>query len=137
MEQSAFEAVMIGVNVFVFIIALTAGVLLMTNILDMVEYANQNAITGMNGSLAENVGIVSQRTYSGEQMLSYYGRMVAANGKSNYDFKIRLSDLGVERTLESYVKTESIYNYMDNEFELQYKGIINDKETYVFVIKQD
>jgi len=137
MEQSAFEAVMIGVNVFVFIIALSAGIMLMTSILDMVEYANENAITGMNGSLAESVGVVHERTYSGDQVLSYYGRMMNNTSQSNYNFMIKLSQLGVEIPLKTYIESESIYNYMDNEFELQYKGMVNNKETYVFVLKVD
>lgn len=135
MEQSAFEAIMIGVNVFIFVVALTAGVLLMTNVLDMVEYANQNAITGMNGSIAETVGSVHERTYTGEQVLSYYGKVVGSTNHSKYDFKVRLSNVGSEGTLKSYIENQSIYNYMDDEFELQYKGVINNKETYVFVLK--
>ena len=38
MEQNAYEALFIGVNVFVFIIALTAAILLMTNLINMVNY---------------------------------------------------------------------------------------------------
>ena len=136
MEQSAFEALMIGVNVFVFIIALSAGMFLMTSVLDMAEYANTSAITGMNGSLADSVGDVHERTYSGNQLLSYY-RRVMQGGQSKYNFMIKLSNIGTEKTLKSYVETESIYNYMDSEFELQYKGVVNNKETYIFVLMED
>ncbi|MBQ8044292.1 MAG: hypothetical protein IJ272_09160 [Clostridia bacterium] len=76
MEQSAFEAVMTGVNVFVFIIALSAGILLMSNVIDMVNFANERAIVGMNGTLAENVGIVDERIYTGAQMLTYYRKQL-------------------------------------------------------------
>ncbi len=133
MEQSAFEAVMIGVNVFIFVIALTAGIMLMTSVLDMVNYANQTAIRGMNGTLAESIGIVHERTYSGEQLLSYYRRV----DESKYNFQVRDSELGNDKGLKSYIESMSIYNYLDKEFELQYKGIVNNKETYVFVLKQD
>ena len=136
MEQSAFEALMIGVNVFVFIIALSAGMVLMTSVLDMAEYANENAMTGMNGSLADSVGEVYERTYSGEQLLSYYRRAVEG-GQPKYDFNIKLSNIGTERPLKSYVESESIYNYMDSKFELQYKGVVNNKETYIFVLIED
>lgn len=133
MEQSAFEAVIIGVNVFVFIIALSAGVLLATNLLDMVDYANQNAIVGMNGSLAQSIGVVHERTYTGDQLLAYYRRVRDEYNESKYDFKIKSSELETEQSLQSYVESKSIYNYIDVKFELKYKGLIGNKETYVFV----
>ena len=134
MEQSAYEAIITGVNVFIFIIALSAGIMLMTSILDMAEYANENAVIGMNGSLAESVGTVEERVYSGEQILSYYRRV---SNNSKYDFRIKTSELGSEQTLSSYIESESVYNYINDKFELQYKGVINEKDTYVFVLKQD
>ena len=76
MEQSAFEALMIGVYVFIFIAALTAGVLLMSNIIDMVNFANQQAIVGMNGTLAETVGVVDERLYTGAQLVTYYRKQI-------------------------------------------------------------
>ena len=76
MEHSAYEAIMIGVNVFVFIAALSAGILLMSSIIDMVNFANEQAVVGMNGSLAESVGVVTERVYTGAQMLSYYRREI-------------------------------------------------------------
>lgn len=132
MENSAFEALMIGVNVFVFIIALSAAILLMTNVLDMVDYANEAAITGMNGSLAETVGVVHERLYTGNEMLAYYRK-----NNTKYNFYIRLSDVGSDMLLSGYINMTSIYSYFDNEYELKYKGISGNKDTYVFVLKQD
>ena len=60
MEQNAYEALFIGVNVFIFIIALTAGIMLMTTLFNMINYANNAAIVGMKGSLAEGVGKVDK-----------------------------------------------------------------------------
>ena len=132
MEQSAFEAVMIGVNVFVFIIALTAGILLMTNILDMADYANQNVVTGMNGALAEVVGNVEERVYSGSQILTYYRRMIE-EPELKYDFKIKIA--ATEHSLKNYIETQPLNDYIDSYFELSYKGVVSNKETYVFVKK--
>lgn len=134
MENSAFEALMIGVNVFVFIIALSAAVILMSNVINMVNYANENAIRGMNGSLAESVGIVHNRIYSGEQVLACYGKLEKYN---NYNFSIKLSELGTAIPLKSYIESESIYNYMDKQFELQYEGVIAGKESYIFMIESE
>ena len=132
MEKSAFEALMVGVNVFVFIIALTAGLMLMTSVLDMVEYANEISITGMNGSLAETLGEVHERIYTGEQMLGYYGR-----NNDKYKFYVKLSEVGNETALSRYIENTAIYSYLDESFELQYKGIIENKDAYVFVLKKD
>lgn len=135
MEQSAYEALMIGVNAFVFIIALTAGILLMSNVSDMVNYANENAIRGMNGTLAESVGIVHERIYSGEQLLAYYRKMIDETSEYKYDYTVKTSSSGAEKSLKSFVESQSIYQYLDREFELQYKGVSGDKETYVFIQK--
>lgn len=145
MEQSAFEAIMIGVNVFVFIIALTAGILLMGSVIDMVNYANENAIVGMNGSLAEEVGVVNERIYSGKDLLTYYRKYVAEDyeieegnveNKSNYEYLVKLSDKSSEITLREYIEKENYSNYINEEFTLRYKGYIENKEVYVFDINE-
>ncbi len=146
MEQSAFEAIMIGVNVFVFIIALTAGILLMGNVINMVNYANENAIVGMNGSLAETVGVVNERVYTGEDLLTYYRKYMSEeyedeNGeilnKSNYVYFVKLSNTGTEQTLKSYIEKENVTNYINEKFTLSYKGNIDTKEVYVFNLKEE
>ena len=138
MEQSAFEALMIGVNVFIFIMALTAGVLLMSNIIDMVNFANDQAIVGMNGTLAETVGVVTERTYTGTQMLRYY-KETTQSDKNPYSFKVKLSQNGQERSIESFIQNETMAKYLSHEFTLEYKGIENEKYTYVFskIIKKE
>ena len=135
MEQSAFEALILGVSVFIFIIALSAAVLLMSNVLDMVNFANEQATVGMNGTLAETVGIVNERTYTASQLLSFYEK--ALNNKLNaLDFKVRLSDTGQEKTIASFVSTD-LTQYLNREFVLEYKGKIGNKDTYVFSLKTD
>lgn len=136
MEQSAFEALMIGVNVFVFIIALTAAVLLMSNVIDMVNFANEQAIVGMNGTLAETVGVVTERTYTGVQMLSYYNETIK-DEEFKYNFKVKLSKNGQEKSIKDFIKTEVITNYLNKEFTLEYKGVKNKKDTYVFSLKNE
>lgn len=141
MEQSAFEAIMIGVSVFVFIIALTAGILLMGSVINMVNYANENAIIGMNGSLAETVGVVSERIYSGRDILTYYRKYVVEDyenikSKSNYKYYVKLLDKTKEIALREYIEKESYSKYLNKEFILSYKGNIEGKEVYVFNLKE-
>jgi len=141
MEQSAFEAVMTGVNVFVFIIALSAGILLMSSVIDMVNFANERAIVGMNGTLAENVGVVNERIYTGGEMLTYYReqleRQETGKQEQNYSFNVKLSELGNEEPLARYIEGATLKNYLNEQFTLQYKGKIGDKHIYVFYLKQD
>lgn len=133
MEKSAYEALMLGVNLFIFVVALTAGIMLMGSILDMVNYANENAKIGMNGTLAETVGVVQDRVYSGEQVLAYYRKIINEGSESKYSFKIKFSDSDEPKKLENSIETK----WLDRNFELQYEGKTGDKDTYVFVLKQD
>lgn len=141
MEQSAFEAFMIGVNVFVFVAALSAGILLMSNIIDMVNFANNQAIVGMNGTLAESVGEVTERVYTGAQMLNYYKKTLDTENSAitplEYVFKVRLDKLGQEDSLENYIQDETINNYINKEFMLEYKGREQDKYVYVFTLNEE
>ena len=139
MEQSAFEAVMIGVNVFIFIAALSAGIVLMSNITDLVEFANEQAIVGMNGTIAETVGVVNERIYTGSQILNYYRNIVEAEElpveQPNEEFYVKLSEDGQEKALRNFVESQAVSQYLTKEFELQYKGLTGDKHTYVFSLK--
>lgn len=137
MEHSAFQALTIGVNVTIFIIALSASVLLMSNTLDMVDYANESAIQGMNGTIAENVGEVKEQTYTGSQLLTYYGKI--ENGEPdnlNYEIKIITSEYVTPQPLSSFIKNNNISVYIDKEFVLEYRGKTNDKHTYVLVMQE-
>lgn len=141
MEQSAFEAIMTGVNVFVFIIALSAGILLMSSLIDMVNFANERAIVGMNGTLAENVGVVDERIYTGSQMLTYYREQIERQELNKqdlgYEFKVKLSKLGQEETLAHYIENEVITNYLNKQFILEYKEQSDGKQIYVFTLKEE
>lgn len=136
MEQSAFEAVMIGVNVFIFIAALSAGIMLMSSITDLVEYANKPAIVGVNGTIAETVGIVNERIYTGSQLLNYYRNEIEIQETAREDakeiFYVKLSEDGQERLLQSFVESQAVSQYLTKEFVLQYKGVSEDKHVYVF-----
>ena len=141
MEQSAFEMLIIGVNIFIFIAALSAGILLMSSITDMVNFANEQAIVGMNGTLAESVGVITERLYTGSQMINYYESSLetenVANGTSDYTFKVKLSKLGQEKALKNFVENENIKNYLTKEFTLKYKGMEQNKYVYVFSLKEE
>ena len=128
---------MIGVNAFVFIIALTASILLMSNIIDMVDYANEQAIVGMNGSLAESVGVVEERIYSGYDLLTYYReeQQLAEKGQtSNKIYNVMLNEEVGYKKLDEVIKDNSFSSYMDKQFLLRYEGKYGEKFEYTFVV---
>ena len=127
MEQNAYEALFIGVNVFVFIIALTAAILLMTNLISMVNYANENVVVGMNGSLAEIIGFVQDRIYTGSELLSFYRKNI-----DNNKYFVRESNGGHEVRLKKYIEDEALDTFYKSKFELVYKGN-SSEDQYVFV----
>lgn len=154
MEESASEALVIGVNVFVFIIALTASILLMTNVLNMVNFANESAVKGMSGTLADSVGVVEDRLVSGSDLITYYRRYKLTTntdiesenyGKTNSDteYLVKGSDIGDEVSLIRYIEKEPFANYYARNFELIYKGTRYDTtlekqvNQYLFVIQQE
>lgn len=141
MEQSAFEALMIGVYVFVFIIALTAGILLMSNVIDMVNYANDQAVVGMNGTLAETVGVVSERVYTGAQLVTYYReqeeKIALEKEESKYSFYVTLGDVQGEKSLKNFIEQNSVLGFLNEKFVLTYKGESGGKEIYLFVRYQE
>ena len=141
MEQSAFEALMIGVYVFVFITALTAGVLLMSNVIDMVNYANDQAIVGMNGTLAETVGVVNERVYTGAQLVTYYReqeeRETLEKEESKYTFNVTLGQGQAERSLKNFIEQNSALEFLNEKFVLTYEGEKDGKELYIFVRYQE
>lgn len=137
MEQSAFEALMIGVYVFIFIAALTAGVLLMSNVIDMVNYANKQAVVGMNGTLAETVGVVEERLYTGTQLLTYYKEEIEDEAlektPKNYSFTVKLSEGDSPKTLNRFIAETYVTNYLNEKFVLKYKGQEEGIYNYEFV----
>lgn len=143
MEQSAFEALTLGVTVFIFVIALTAGIMLMSNVLDMVNYANEQAVVGMNGTLAQSVGEVTQRTYTGMQIVTYYReelQTLEQNKKeSEYVFYVKLSGETEGTIISKFINNNQLGKYLNKEFILEYNGLVANKHQYVFVenAKQD
>lgn len=128
MEQSAFEAVMTGVNVFILVLALTAGVALMVNVIQMVDYANNAASVGMNGTIAEEIGIVDERTYTASQVLSIYNN---SEKNLNKGLNITVKINNTTNTLKGYVENGILKLNWNKTYLL---NCINET-TYQFVVQ--
>lgn len=70
MESSGEQALIIGVNVFILIIALTGAIMLMATVLNMSEAANTAIKATTDSSLMTLYGDTEERIYTGEQVLA-------------------------------------------------------------------
>ena len=127
MENSAYEALIIGLNVFVFAVALTAGMALMTRINEMVEYTKINIESHVGGNLVKEYGNEQERTFTGAEVLSYYGQKV--NGKlEGVTIKVRAG--GAESDILTYGKNSGM-GYLNKIFILECRG----ENNYLFRLK--
>lgn len=131
MEQSAFEAVITGVNSFIFALSLTFGIMLMTNVLGMVNAANDTTMAS-EGSLIDSMGIVEERIIKGSDLLTYYRKSEA----SSYKYYVKRLNQTNLIDLKQYVETQLIDSYISAKFKIIYNGQeqLDDStyETYVF-----
>ena len=139
MENSAYEALMIGLNITVFIVALTISINLMMNVREMSEKANE-VITKENGSLVEIQGngtpdagipgisdeLNTYRIYSGADLLSYY-----KDDKYRIRVELHSGEYSLDYTIESFDRRSIIRK----NFILEYIGIggADPRLTYKFI----
>ncbi|MBR5227883.1 MAG: hypothetical protein IKV94_04510 [Clostridia bacterium] len=145
MESPASEALIIGMNVFVFVIALTCGVMLMTTVLNMSEVANDIIKDTSTSSLLELYGEGEERLYTGDELLALYqkytaGTVIAATGgtvpggfntaglQNKYTFYIKREGYGAENLENTEITEEDL----KKNFKLEYQGEEDSKLKYLF-----
>lgn len=72
MENSAFEALIIGVNLSIFVIATTIAITLFSTVLDLSEVANNTIQNKSSGSAIIESKEASERIITGSELISYY-----------------------------------------------------------------
>lgn len=72
MENSAVDAILIGINVFIFIIALTFAIMLMSTVLDMSNAALQEVKTTSKSSILESIVSIDKKIIKGSDVYAYY-----------------------------------------------------------------
>ena len=126
MENST-EAIMIGVNVIVFIIAVSAAMTLMQSVNGMVEVARVSIEQNAGGSLMQKYGNTEERTFSGAEVYALYGQQLEGE---NGDKTILVKKDGSTYTLEQFIslygtnylsETFVLFNEKENEFVLELK----------------
>ena len=119
MSSSLQEALMLGIYTLIFITALTAGIMLMANINDMVDYVKQLTFSTSSGNLMEEYGDTQERTFKGTEIYSFYGQYKEGNLKEDLVINVVLE--GEEKcNLEEF--SELGISYLDEIFTLRYIG---------------
>ncbi|MBR6688475.1 MAG: hypothetical protein IKL68_00460 [Clostridia bacterium] len=129
MENSAYEAVIIGVNTIVFMVAVSVGMLLMTTINQMIDYTREIADSEIGGNLIKEYGEQQERTFTGAEVYALYGQ--ALKGELD-DYTIRVNASGSNTEIKTYGSSLGIA-HLNSTFVLKHSGA----NTYTFVIKND
>lgn len=138
MESSAERALEIGVNLFVFIIALSSALILMTNVLNMSELANSIIKDTSGSTLMELYGETTERVYSGDEMLAIVSEYTSDTTKINERIILKVDDgglAGARNITKDYLFT---VDELNSSYNLIYGGIETDietnlnKEVYIF-----
>lgn len=125
--ENTTEAFIIAVNVLVFVTALSAAMLLMQNVNNMVEYARTSIEQDSGGSLMQQYEDVNERTFSGAEVYALYGEQLEDEQKNNnilirtntatYTLKQFIAEYGTSYLSETFV----LVNEKENEFIFELK----------------
>lgn len=112
MNESTYDALILGLNIFIFTVALTAGMALMASINQMVEYTKISIEQQIGGNLVQEYGDEAERTFTGAEVLSFYGQKL--NGKlKDYNLYVRAG--GAQSEIMVYGKNSGT-GYLNRTF---------------------
>lgn len=133
MEANAERALEIGVNVFIFIIALTSAMMLLSNVLNISEAANDIIKDTSNSTLLELYGDTEERIYQGDEVIAVINEYLSETAQVNKDVILKLTNSDTEVPKE--VKEINIsLNILKSNYHLVYDGFDEDnkKDVYIF-----
>lgn len=132
MESSGEQALVIGVNILILIVALTCAIMLMTTVLDMSNAANTVIKTTTDSSLMTLYGGTNERIYTGEQVLALVGEYLAATNNMTDKYILKINSVSV--TKEYIVNGNFTKNVLDSKYYLKYigKDANSQKDVYNF-----
>lgn len=129
MENSGYEALIIGVNVFIFLIALSIAIFLMNSTMDMSEKANK-IIKDENTTMLE-VTEDKDRIITGEELIYYINNEDIMN---KYELCFNSSVTPLINHINHAVAMGSLKTIMNNNYRIEYGGISGHKLRYIFYI---
>lgn len=110
MENAGIEALIIGVNVLVFVAALSVAIMLMVNVLDMSNTANDIIKSNNKGSLVETKDVNYIKVISGQELLKYYTKNIG-----NITVKVGVTPY----SLTNYINTYNIENIVTKKYKIE------------------
>ena len=134
MDESAQQAVQLGVNVTIFIIALTIGITLMLGVRDVAEKAFEYNASIPTGSRVISVANDNRRVISGDEILSYYSNyMTDENHALSDKFIIKVENKSGTRSITKGPEggTSDLKDY------LKHKGIDISKNYEIIISEYD
>lgn len=131
MESSSEQALLIGVNVFILIIALTCAIMLMVTVLNISNAANTVIKTTTSSSLMTLYGGTNERIYTGEQVIAtieeYNSPTTNMADRMVLKLKVGNKETTIDKNYGSYDK-----DTLNAKYHLKYYGKESDKDVYVF-----
>lgn len=117
MESAGEQALLIGVNVFILVMALTSAVLLMTTVLNMSDVANTKIKTNSDSSLMALYGETNERIYTGEQVLAIINGYFSETSNMSERFVLKINGNKVQKDDVSFT-----VEMLKSTYKLQYCG---------------
>lgn len=145
MEESTFDAIYIGVYVFVFIIAVSSAVFLYQSISEYAEQAYEYSHMIDSGSLILNTETSRNRILTGDEVLNYYYNYVKQDNygeqkvETNYTVLINLNS----KTETENLLTNTNLRYkevaeqigLNNQYLLEYREETADGKKVIYISK--
>ncbi len=124
MESSAEQALILGINLFILIIALTCAIMLMTTVLDMSNAANTTIKTTMNSSLMTLYGGTNERIYTGEQLLALVSEYLSPTNDMKNKYDIYIDGESLETRVENNENNNLNFSSatLNSSYSLKYYG---------------
>lgn len=142
MEESAFDAIYIGIYVFIFVIAVTATIFLYKSISDYSDMAYEFSHKSDNGALIVGSEVQRNNIINGEEVINYYYNYIkkdkydGSNAQnSNYIVSINLNGKGQSPNL--LTDTNLTYKELiqkigfNNKYVIEYTKQTNDGKAMI------
>lgn len=149
MENSAYEALIIGINVTIFVIATTIAIFLLTTVFKLSNLANESVIGSKTGNVMLDGTQNQKRIVTGSELINYYTNNL--NGKdittitvadpaigyyTNYPSGkdiLQVDISGTKVPLGNYIKSQGISKtFTSKKFEVVLEKVISATDTTVY-----
>lgn len=120
MDEAAQQAVQLGVNVTIFVVALTISITLLLGVRDVADVATEYNASIPTGSRIVTVESEEKRVINGYELLSYYANYMTDRNNERID-KYKLKIVNGEQTLdeeerdEDIIQIENLKEYLETE----------------------